>query len=145
MSTTNGTIAITAASAGAAVIVATWLIFQAWSTTGADRGRALLLCAGRELLVTGWKDAVCAGQLAAAVMKALPDEEWMLNDARWRRWPWPTSIPTRQLFSVTAAGRSILEAGLATTMPYCARSGDLRDAGARAPRPPGDLAAPAAV
>ncbi|HEY0036802.1 MAG TPA: 2-phosphosulfolactate phosphatase, partial [Longimicrobium sp.] len=80
MSTTNGTIALTAASVGARVVVASWLNFQAvvddLVRTGAE---PVLLCAGRER-VFGLEDAVCAGQLAAAVMKALPDEEWELND-----------------------------------------------------------------
>jgi phosphosulfolactate phosphohydrolase-like enzyme len=128
MSTTNGTLALTAASAGARVIVASWLNFQAvvddLVRTGAE---PVLLCAGREK-VFGLEDAVCAGQLAAAVMKALPEEEWELNDGALAALALAEEYPDpAKLFPVTAAGRSILEAGLGDDLAYCAQR-DLRDA-----------------
>lgn len=145
MSTTNGTLALTAASAGARVIVASWLNFQAvvdeLVRTGAE---PVLLCAGRER-VFGLEDAVCAGQLAAAVMKALPDEEWELNDGALAALALADEYPDpAKLFPVTAAGRSILEAGLGDDLPYCAQR-DLRDAVPVLHDRQVTLAAPAAV
>ena len=80
MSTTNGTLALMAAASGERVIVGAWTNFQAvvddLVRTEAD---PVFLCAGRDR-VFGLEDAVCAGQMAAALMKALPDAEWEMND-----------------------------------------------------------------
>src|SRR5687767_4329344 len=80
MSTTNGTLAITAAAGSERVVVGSWLNFQAVVDELARSGaEPVLLCAGRERGF-GLEDAVCAGQMAAALMKALPEVEWKMND-----------------------------------------------------------------
>lgn len=127
MSTTNGTIAITAAAGGARVVVGAWLNFQA-VVDDLVRAQAepVLLCAGRSGAF-GLEDVVCAGHIAAAVMKALPEVEWELNDgavaavALGKEFPDPAT-----LFPLTAAGRNLVEAGLGDDLPFCAHT-DLRD------------------
>jgi 2-phosphosulfolactate phosphatase len=127
MSTTNGTIAITAASGGSRVVVGAWTNFQAvvddLVRTSAE---PVFLCAGREKAF-GLEDAVCAGQMAAAVMKALPDAEWELNDGAVAALALAEEFPDpAKLFPHTAAGRAILDAGLGEDLAYCAQT-DLRD------------------
>jgi 2-phosphosulfolactate phosphatase len=127
MSTTNGTIAITAAAGAGRVIVGSWLNFQAVvDDLVRSRAEPVLLCAGRSNTF-GLEDAVCAGHIAAAVMKALPDVEWAMNDgavaavALGKEFPDPA-----KLFPLTHAGRNLVEAGLGNDLPYCAQT-DLRD------------------
>lgn len=127
MSTTNGTIAITAASGGGRVVVGSWLNFQAVvDDLVRTRAEPVLLCAGRDRAF-GLEDAVCAGQMAAAVMKALPEVEWETNDGAVAALALAEEFSDpAQLFPHTAAGRAIMEAGLAEDLDYCART-DLRD------------------
>ncbi|HEU0014017.1 MAG TPA: 2-phosphosulfolactate phosphatase [Longimicrobium sp.] len=122
MSTTNGTGALNAAAGAERVLVGAWANFSALVRELAEaRAEPVLLCAGRDRHF-GLEDAVCAGQLAEAVMKALPDDEWELNDgahaamALAREFPDPGA-----LFPRTAAGRQIVEAGLAADLKLCAR------------------------
>jgi 2-phosphosulfolactate phosphatase len=127
MSTTNGTIAITAASGGGRVVVGSWLNFQAVvDELVRTQAEPVLLCAGRERAF-GLEDAVCAGQMAAAVMKALPETEWELNDGAVAALALAEEFPDpAKLFPHTAAGRGIMEAGLGDDLAYCAQT-DLRD------------------
>lgn len=127
MSTTNGTLAITAAAGSERVVVGSWLNFQAVVDELARSGaEPVLLCAGRERGF-GLEDAVCAGQMAAALMKALPEVEWEMNDGAVAALALAEEFPDpAQLFPHTAAGRLILEAGLGEDLDYCART-DLRD------------------
>lgn len=128
MSTTNGTIAITAAAGGGRVIVGAWLNFQAVvDELVRSRTEPVLLCAGRDRAF-GLEDAVCAGQIAAAVMKALPDTEWEMNDGAVAALALAEEFADpAKLFPLTAAGRAIMEAGLGDDLAFCART-DLRDA-----------------
>jgi 2-phosphosulfolactate phosphatase len=127
MSTTNGTIALTAAVGAGRVVVGSWINFQAVvddlvrSTT-----EPVLLCAGRD---RGFalEDAVCAGHIAAAVMKALPDVEWEMNDGAVAALALAEEFSDpAKLFAHTTAGRAIMDAGLGDDLAFCART-DLRD------------------
>lgn len=126
MSTTNGTLALTAASAGSRVVVGSWLNFQAVvDDLVRDGAEPVLLCAGRDRAF-GLEDAVCAGQLAAAVMAARPEESWELNDGARAAVALAEAYPDpAALFPQTAAGRTIIEAGLGDDLAYCAQR-DLR-------------------
>jgi hypothetical protein len=104
------------------VLVGAWANFSALVRELAEaRAEPVLLCAGRDRHFA-LEDAVCAGQLAEAVMKALPDDTWEMNDgaraamALAREFPDPSA-----LFPQTAAGRQIVEAGLAADLKLCAR------------------------
>lgn len=127
MSTTNGTLALTAAASGERVIVGAWTNFQAVVDELARSGaEPVFLCAGRDRAF-GLDDAVCAGQMAAALMKALPDAEWELNDGAVAALALAEEFPDpAKLFPHTAAGRAILDAGLGDDLAFCART-DLRD------------------
>jgi 2-phosphosulfolactate phosphatase len=127
MSTTNGTLALTAAAASERVIVGAWTNFQAVvDELARTRAEPVFLCAGRERAF-GLEDAVCAGQMAAALMKALPDAEWELNDGAVAALALAEEFPDpAKLFPHTAAGRAIVEAGLGDDLAFCART-DLRD------------------
>ncbi len=127
MSTTNGTLALTAASGGERVIVGAWTNFQAVvDELARTRAEPVFLCAGRERAF-GLEDTVCAGQMAAALMEALPDVEWELNDGAVAALALAEEFPDpATLFPLTAAGRAIAEAGLGDDLGFCART-DLRD------------------
>jgi 2-phosphosulfolactate phosphatase len=122
MSTTNGTIALAAAGAGSRVVVGAWTNFRTVvEELVRSEASPVFLCAGRDRAF-GLEDAVCAGQMAARVMKALPESGWELNDgavaaiALAERFPDPAA-----LFPTTAAGRAIVEAGLGADLAFCAR------------------------
>ncbi|HEX2076563.1 MAG TPA: 2-phosphosulfolactate phosphatase [Longimicrobium sp.] len=127
MSTTNGTIAITASSGSERVLVGSWLNFQAVvDELARSKAEPVLLCAGREGRF-GLEDAVCAGQMAAALMKALPEVEWEMNDGAVAALALAEEFPDpAKLFPHTAAGRGIMDAGLGEDLEYCAQT-DLRD------------------
>ncbi len=122
MSTTNGTLALTAAGVGSRVVVGAWTNFRmVVEDLVRSAASPVFLCAGRDRAF-GLEDAVCAGQMAAAVMKTRSDEAWELNDgavaalALADRFADPAT-----LFPATAAGRGILEAGLGADLTFCAR------------------------
>jgi 2-phosphosulfolactate phosphatase len=127
MSTTNGTIAIAAASGGGRVIIGAWTNFQAVvDDLVRSQAEPVFLCAGRDRAF-GLEDAVCAGQMAAAVMKALPDVDWEMNDGAIAALALAEEFPDpAKLFPHTAAGRAIVDAGLGEDLSYCAQV-DLRD------------------
>jgi 2-phosphosulfolactate phosphatase len=127
MSTTNGTLALTVAGAGERVIVGAWTNFQAVvDELVRSAAEPVFLCAGRDRAF-GLEDAVCAGQMAAALMKALPDTEWELNDGAVAALALAEEFADpAKLFPHTAAGRAILDAGLGEDLAFCART-DLRD------------------
>lgn len=127
MSTTNGTLALNAATPAERVIVGAWTNFQAvvdeLARTGAE---PVFLCAGRDR-VFGLEDAVCAGQMAAALIKALPDAAWEMNDGAVAALTLAEEFADpAKLFPLTAAGRTIAEAGLGDDLAFCART-DLRE------------------
>lgn len=127
MSTTNGTLALAAASAGGRVTVGAWLNFQAVVDDIVRSGaEPVFLCAGRDRAF-GLEDAVCAGQLAAAVMAARPDDTWELNDGARAAIALAEAYPDpAAMFPQTTAGRAIIDAGLGDDLAYCAQR-DLRD------------------
>lgn len=122
MSTTNGTLALTAASGGSRVVVGAWTNFRTVVDELVRTGASpVFLCAGRDRAF-GLEDAVCGGQMAAAVMKALPDTTWELNDGAVAALALAEKFPDpAKLFPTTQAGRAIVEAGLATDLAFCAR------------------------
>jgi 2-phosphosulfolactate phosphatase len=122
MSTTNGTIALAAAGGGSRVVVGAWTNFRAVvQELVREDAEPVFLCAGRDRAF-GLEDAVCAGQMARAVMKADADATWTTNDgaiaalALAERFPDPVSF-----FPSTLAGRAIIEAGLERDLAFCAR------------------------
>jgi 2-phosphosulfolactate phosphatase len=127
MSTTNGTLALSAAGGGNRVVVGAWTNFTAVvEELLRTEGQPLFLCAGRDRAF-GLEDAVCAGHMAAALVEAAPDTEWELNDGAVAALALATRYPDpRALFPDTAAGRAITEAGLATDLAFCARR-DIRN------------------
>lgn len=127
MSTTNGTLALTAATAGERVVVGAWTNFQAVvDDLVRTEANPVFLCAGRDRAF-GLEDAVCAGQMAAALLEALPGVEWEMNDGAVAALALAEEFPDpAALFPRTAAGRAIQEAGMAEDLEWCART-DLRD------------------
>ena len=122
MSTTNGTPALVAASAGERVVVASWLNLSAVADdlhrSGAE---PVFVCAGREGRFA-LEDAVCAGTIAARLIEAAGEVvEWVMNDgamaalAMAERYPDPD-----ELFRLTAAGKQIVEADLREDLAFCA-------------------------
>jgi 2-phosphosulfolactate phosphatase len=122
MSTTNGTLAMSAAAAGERVIIGAWLNLTAVVDELARSGtEPVFLCAGRERQF-GMEDATCAGRMAAALMEARPDVAWQLNDGARAALALADAFPDQEaLFPETAAGRGILEAGLEPDLEFCAR------------------------
>lgn len=127
MSTTNGTLALMAASVAERVLVGAWTNFQAVvDELVRTQAEPVFLCAGRDR-VFGLEDAVCAGQMAAALMKALPDVEWEMNDGAVAALALAEEFADpAKLFPHTAAGRAIVDAGLADDLAFCAQA-DLRE------------------
>lgn len=127
MSTTNGTLALAAAAAGGRVTVGSWLNFQAVVDDIVRSGaEPVFLCAGRDRAF-GLEDAVCAGQLAAAVMAARSEDTWEMNDGARAALALAEAYPDPEaMFPQTAAGRAIIDAGLGDDLAYCAQR-DLRD------------------
>lgn len=122
MSTTNGTIALAAAGGGSRVVVGAWTNFRmVVDDLVQSAASPVFLCAGRDRAF-GLEDAVCAGQMAAALMKALPEPEWQLNDGAVAALALAAKFPDpAKLFPATAAGRAIIEAGLEADLAFCAR------------------------
>lgn len=123
MSTTNGTATMTAASPAARVVIGSWLNLSA---TVDDLVRAggdpVFICAGREGKF-GIEDAVCAGKLAAGVMAALPDQTWELNDGASAALALAEAFDDPEaLFRDSAAGKSLVAAGLEDDLPFCAQT-----------------------
>lgn len=122
ISTTNGTVVMTAAQAAARVVIGSFLNLSAvvadLARSGAD---PVLVCAGREGKF-GLEDAVFAGRVAKAVMEASPDAEWELNDgARAALALVEPYADLEALFRATAAGKQIADAGLEEDLPFCAQ------------------------
>jgi 2-phosphosulfolactate phosphatase len=121
MSTTNGTVALLAASSAHRVIVGSFLNFSAViETVVQDGADCTILCAGRERRFA-MEDAVCAGMLARRLRERVAGTT-RRNDgavaamALARRYG--GSIV--RMFRATSAGRHIIEAGLADDLVYCA-------------------------
>ncbi|HEX5726383.1 MAG TPA: 2-phosphosulfolactate phosphatase [Longimicrobiaceae bacterium] len=123
MSTTNGTVAMTASTGASRVLIGSWLNLSAVvaelvrSTT-----EPVILCSGRERHF-GLEDAVCAGLLVRGVMEALPEIHWEPNDgARAAVALAETFADPEELFRVCAAGQAIVAAGLADDLAFCAQT-----------------------
>ena len=122
MSTTNGTTVMAAAQAASRVVIGSFLNLTA-VVDDLVRGKAepVFVCSGREGKF-GLEDAVCAGRMAAAVMEALPEVEWELNDGALAA----VSLAERYgdaeaLFRQVAAGKQLIDAGLEGDLAICAR------------------------
>ena len=122
ISTTNGTVVMTAAQAAARVVIGSFLNLSAVVADLARSGSdPVLVCAGREGKF-GLEDAVFAGRVAKAVMEASPDAEWELNDgARAALALVEPYADLEALFRATAAGKQIADAGLEEDLPFCAQ------------------------
>jgi 2-phosphosulfolactate phosphatase len=128
MTTTNGTASMAAAAGAGRVIVGALLNLSAvvgdLVRTGAE---PVFLCSGRDGRF-GLDDAVTAGMIIEALLAVRPEAEWTMNDgaraalALGRTW----GEDPEALFTETAAGRQVAEAGLQPDIAFCAQT-DLRD------------------
>ena len=128
MTTTNGTASMAAAAGAGRVIVGALLnlgaVVEDLVRTGAE---PVFLCSAREGRF-GLDDAVTAGRMIGALVEALPDVEWTMNDgaraalALGRAWNGDAAA----LFAETAAGRQLADVGLEADLAFCAQV-NLRD------------------
>jgi 2-phosphosulfolactate phosphatase len=126
MTTTNGTAAMALTANASRVFIGAMLNLRA---VVAELVRAeadpVFLCAGREKHFS-LEDAACAGEFAARLMAERPGE-WVLNDGAHAAISLARSFGTgTPMFELTAGGRSIVEAGLAPDLEFCART-DIHD------------------
>lgn len=122
MSTTNGTLAMTATPGAARVLIGA---FTNLSAVVAELVRGLhepvMLCAGREKHF-GLEDAVLAGRVAQGVRAALPELHWELNDGAEAAVALAERFTDLEaLFRMTAAGQGVIAAGLEADLDVCAR------------------------
>lgn len=122
MTTTNGTTALTATTGAARVFIGAMLnmgaLVDELSRTEAE---PVILCSGRERHFA-LEDATCAGLLATRLMAARPGE-WALNDGARAAVSLAREFGVSEpLFRDTAAGRSIVDAGLGDDLAFCARA-----------------------
>jgi 2-phosphosulfolactate phosphatase len=122
MSTTNGTTAMFLSAGAARVVIAST---GNLSAVVDELARAdldpVIVCSGREKHF-GLEDASCAGQIAARLMEARPEEEWELNDGARAAIALSERFPLdAELFATTVAGRGIAAAGLAEDLEFCAQ------------------------
>lgn len=122
MTTTNGTGAVVASAGARRVLIGSFLNLGAVvEALAGDGGPAVLVCAGRERRFA-LEDAVCAGTMVEALVDRLGVAPQM-NDG---------AVAARQLvdvhgadlqafFAQTAAGRQLIDAGLAEDLAYCAQ------------------------
>lgn len=128
MTTTNGTASMAAAAGAGRVLVGALLNLGAVvDELVRTQAEPVFLCSGREGRF-GLDDAVTAGRMMVALLEARPDVEWAMNDgaraalALGRAW----GDDLLALFTETAAGRQVAEAGLEADVAFCAQT-DLRD------------------
>ncbi|MQA90618.1 MAG: 2-phosphosulfolactate phosphatase family protein [Gemmatimonas sp.] len=126
MTTTNGTAAMSLTTSAARVFIGSMLNLRAVVAelvrTDSD---PVLLCAGRETHFS-LEDAACAGEFASRIMAERPGD-WALNDGAHAALTLARSFGTGvDLFEIAAGGRSIVEAGLADDLEFCART-DVHD------------------
>lgn len=122
MSTTNGTLAMSATAGAARVLVGA---FPNLSAVVAELVRGLhepvMLCAGREKHF-GLEDAVYAGRVAQGLRDALPELHWELNDGAQAAVALAERYTDLEaLFRVSAAGQGIIAAGLEPDLAFCAQ------------------------
>lgn len=122
MTTTNGTGAVVASAGARRVLIGSFLNLGAVvEALAGDGGPAVLVCAGRERRFA-LEDAVCAGTMVEALVDRLGVAPQM-NDG---------AVAARQLvdvhgadlqafFAQTAAGRQLIDAGLAEDLAFCAQ------------------------
>ncbi len=122
MTTTNGTGAVVASAGARRVLIGSFLNLGAVvEALAGDGGPAVLVCAGRERRFA-LEDAVCAGTMVEALVDRLGVAPEM-NDG---------AVAARQLvdvhgadlqafFAQTAAGRQLIDAGLAEDLAFCAQ------------------------
>jgi 2-phosphosulfolactate phosphatase len=122
MRTTNGTVALLAATTARRVLVGSLLNLGAVARAVADdEGDCVILCAGRENQFA-LEDAVCAGLLALRIRERVGRRKIKSNDATSaalvlaRRYG--KAIP--RMMRATAAGRQLIEAGLTDDFAFCA-------------------------
>jgi 2-phosphosulfolactate phosphatase len=121
MSTTNGTHALTLTTGAARVYVASLLNLSAVAEElAAAEVDPVILCAGRERRFA-IEDATCAGELAARLLERRPGD-WAMNDGA------HTAIALADrfgndvgMFERAEGGRSIVSAGLAEDLAFCAQ------------------------
>ncbi len=128
MTTTNGTASMAAAAGAARVIVGALLnldaVVEELVRTGAH---PVFLCSAREGRF-GLDDAVTAGRMIGALVEALPDVEWTMNDGARAALALGRACDgdAAALFAQTAAGRQLADVGLEADLAFCAQV-NLRD------------------
>jgi 2-phosphosulfolactate phosphatase len=121
MSTTNGTRALQAASAGSErVLVGSFLNLSAVARLATFADGLVVLCAGREQQFA-LDDALCAGMLLDRVAEGRRDELDLDDAGRVARALAAQMAPTPEVLRSCAGGRSLVEIGLGDDIEDCAR------------------------
>jgi len=122
MTTTNGTAAMVSAQSADRVLIGSFTNLAAVAGELAQTGaEPVLICCGREGRF-GLEDAVCAGRLIRELETSLPEVDWQLNDGARAALALSAAEPDlRSLFSHTAAGLQLVEAGLEPDLDFCAQ------------------------
>jgi 2-phosphosulfolactate phosphatase len=120
MTTTNGTQALALAAGAAKVYIASLTnlsaVVEELARTGAE---PVLVCSGREKHFA-LEDAVCAGEIAARLMRTT-DAEWQLNDGARAALTLASDFPPSEaMLRGTAAAAGLEAAGLADDIALCA-------------------------
>jgi 2-phosphosulfolactate phosphatase len=121
MSTTNGTRALQAASAGSErVLVGSLLNLGAVARLATFADGLVVLCAGREQQFA-LDDALCAGLLLDRVADGRRDELDLDDAGRVARALSAQMAPTPELLRTVAGGRALVDIGLGGDVADCAR------------------------
>lgn len=121
MTTTNGTAAMALTVNADKVLIGSMLNLEAvLAELRRTEAEPVFLCAGRERHFA-LEDAACAGAFAARLMEDDPDA-WELNDGARAALTLAREFGTgEKLFELATGGRSIVEAGLAEDLAFCAQ------------------------
>jgi 2-phosphosulfolactate phosphatase len=121
MSTTNGTHALSLTAGAARVLIAALLNLDA-IVDDLVRSKAdpVIVCSGRERHFA-LEDAVCAGEIARRVIEER-EGAWQMNDGAMAALALARKYTLgEELFTQTAAGAAIADAGLAEDLAFCAQ------------------------
>lgn len=121
MSTTNGTRAFLAASAGARVYAASLLNLSAVARQVAGSRGVALICAGKEDRFA-MDDAVCAGLLIEAILEERGEAGAVLDESSAAARLLAAGVtPDAAFLRGTAAGGALVEIGLEEDLPFVAQ------------------------
>ena len=125
LTTTNGTIAIAAASAAKQMIVSSFLNLAVTVDHLSDAESIHLVCAGTNGQITA-EDTLLAGAIVDGLSKIGPiefDDDAILAQELWRSWfgvQLPSSATLAKRFAFTQGGRNLIQVGYAADLERCA-------------------------